>query len=99
MAHRPSPGAGDAFMDDVRRQIAAIVKYWRLLSRGRRFALSAVLCASAVGVLLLWNQPSDDVWEPIRGGREFSKSELTAIQTAWRKSGLRGARVDGQRLY
>ncbi len=86
-------------MDDVRRQMASIVKCWRRLPRGQRFALAAVLCASAVGFLLLLNHANENVWESVRGGREFSKLELTAIQAAWRKSGLRESRVDGQRLY
>ncbi len=86
-------------MDDVRQKMASIVERWRRLPRGQRSALLAVLCASAVGFLLLLNHANQDVWEPIRGGREFSQPELTAIQAAWRKNGLRESRVDDQRLY
>jgi hypothetical protein len=57
----------------------------------------AVLAASAVGFCFLLNRTSD-TWQPIAEGREFSASEVAAIQTAWRQAGLKSFRRDARRL-
>ena len=57
----------------------------------------AVLIASAVGFCFLLNHSSDN-WQPIAEGREFSTSELAAIQSAWRQAGLKSFRRDARKL-
>ena len=84
-------------MDELRRHAAPLVDRWQRLARGQRIAMIAVLIASAVGFCFLLNRSSDN-WQPIAEGREFSTSELTAIQSAWRQAGLKTFRRDARRL-
>ena len=84
-------------MDELRRHAAPLVDRWQRLARGQRIAMVAVLIASAVGFCFLLNHSSDN-WQPIADGREFSTSELAAIQSAWRQAGLKAFRRDNRKL-
>ncbi len=84
-------------MDELRRHAAPLVDRWQRLARGPRIAMIAVLITSAVGFCFLLNHSSDN-WQPIADGREFSTSELTAIQSAWRQAGLKSFRRDARKL-
>lgn len=57
----------------------------------------SVLAASAVGFFFLLNRPAES-WQPIAEGREFSTSEIAAIQSAWRQAGLKSFRRDARKL-
>ncbi len=59
--------------------------------------MAAVLVASAVGFSFLLSRPAEN-WQPIADGREFSTSELAAIQSAWKQAGLKSFRRDARKL-
>lgn len=84
-------------MDELRRHAAPLVDRWQRLARGQRVTMVAVLIASAAAFFFLVNG-QDENWQPIGNGREFTASELSAIQSAWRKAGLRSFRRDAQKL-
>ncbi len=84
-------------MEELRRHAAPLVDRWQRLARSQRIAMVAVLIVSAVGFFFLLNRSSDN-WQPIAEGREFSTSELAAIQSAWRQAGLKSFRRDARKL-
>ncbi len=84
-------------MDELRRHAAPLVDRWQRLARSQRIAMIAVLIASVAGFFFLLNR-SAETWQPIADGREFSTSELAAIQSAWRQAGLKSFRRDARRL-
>ena len=57
----------------------------------------AVLIASVAGFFFLRHGATES-WQPIAEGREFSTSELAAVQSAWRQAGLKSSRRDARRL-
>jgi hypothetical protein len=86
-----------SLMDELQRHVASLVDRWRRLARGQRISLAAVFVIGSVGFCALLNRSSDN-WQPIAEGREFSNSELAAIQSAWRQAGLKSFRRDARRL-
>ncbi len=84
-------------MDELRRHAAPLVDRWQRFARGQRIAMVVVLIASAVGFFFLLSRPTEN-WQPIAEGREFSTSELAAIQSAWRQAGLKSFRRDARKL-
>lgn len=84
-------------MDELRRHAAPLVERWQRLARGQRIATASVLVASAVGYFFLLSHPAEN-WQPVANGREFSASELAAVQSAWRQAGLKSYRRDARRL-
>lgn len=59
--------------------------------------MASAFVASAVGFFFLLSRPAES-WQPIADGREFSTSELAAIQSAWRQAGLKSFRRDARKL-
>lgn len=84
-------------MDELRRHAAPFVDRWQRLTRGQRITMVAVLVASAVGFSFLLSRPTEN-WQPIADGREFSTSELAAIQSEWRQAGLKSFHRDARKL-
>ncbi|MBC7816235.1 MAG: hypothetical protein IAG10_04985, partial [Planctomycetaceae bacterium] len=84
-------------MDELRRHAAPLVDRWQRLARGQRIAMVVVLAASAIGFCFLLSRPTEN-WQPIAEGREFSTSELAAIQSTWRQAGLKSFRRDARKL-
>lgn len=84
-------------MNELLRHAAPLVDRWQRLARGQRIAMVAVFVASAVGFCFLLNR-STESWQPIADGREFSASELAAVQSAWRQAGLKSFRRDARKL-
>ncbi|MFM9966234.1 MAG: hypothetical protein ACKV2Q_34080 [Planctomycetaceae bacterium] len=84
-------------MNELRRHAAPLVDRWQRLARGQRLAMIAVLVACSVGFYFLLSRPAE-IWQPIAEGREFSQSELAAIQSAWRQAGLKSFRRNARQL-
>lgn len=84
-------------MDELRRHAAPIVDRWQRLARGQRIGMVTVLFTSAVGFAFLLSRPTTS-WQPIADGREFSTSEIAAIQSAWQQAGLKSFRRDSRKL-
>jgi hypothetical protein len=84
-------------MDELQRNAVAMWHRWQQMSVGQRMLATTVLLAGAIGLTSLAIRSSQDR-QPICGGREFTDSELSAIQSAWRKNGLHDFRRDGSRL-
>jgi flagellar M-ring protein FliF len=85
-------------MDFVNQGYAQLVELIRSMSAGTRLATVLLLAIVVVSLAYLYQFQATGGNEYLLGGRGFTQSELTAIEAAFAKSGLRKSEIVGSQI-
>lgn len=85
-------------MDFVSQGYAQVVELFRSMSAGTRLATALLLVIVVVSLAYLFQFQASGGAEYLLGGRGFTQSELTAIEAAFAKAGLRKSEVIGSQI-
>src|SRR5438445_10152640 len=85
-------------MDFLPKAYAQLAELLRSMSVGTRVATGLLLTMVVVSLTYLFQYGVVGGDEFLLGGRPFSASELTAIETAFAKAGLRKSQVAGSQI-
>jgi flagellar M-ring protein FliF len=85
-------------MDFVNQAYAQLLELIRSMSAGTRLATALLLVIVVVSLAYLFQYQAGGGMEYLFGGRAFSQSELTSIETAFAKAGLGKSQIAGNQI-
>jgi flagellar M-ring protein FliF len=85
-------------MDFVNQGYAQLIELFRSMSAGTRLATALLLVIVVVSLAYLFQFQAAGGNEYLLGGRGFTQSEVTAIEAAFAKAGLRKSEVIGSQI-
>lgn len=85
-------------MDFVNQAYSQFVELIRSMSAGTRVATALLLALVVISLVYLFQYQVNGGDELLLGGRQFSQSELTAIEAAFAKAGLGKSHVSGSQI-
>src|SRR5437764_472600 len=85
-------------MDFVNQAYSQLVELIRSMSAGTRIATGLLIALVVISLVYLFQYQVNGGDELLLGGRPFTQSEMTAIETAFAKAGLGKSQVTGSQI-